>query len=202
MEEQTVRVYDVETNEPKWLTIDKYLATCLGALVPMSVGQCLRFRMGGVDAVSPVPSAEEITSTTQRGQPCVYAAPAEGVILLLPKPVRVDVSFEGNHVIKAAGLAPAAPKPTMESEILGLLGKGELKLEPYQKRIAKMFDDKTAMVSMSSRRAAARVQILHHAKLIADPNCAVCSGAGILQQQRIGDEPVEKWCICCITKSK
>jgi hypothetical protein len=205
--EQKLKVFHAGDDEPSWVTVHEYLERYVSTLIPMSVGQCFRFSMGHqVLDIEPRLSLGDVFAGAElHGRGGVFASPNDGVILILPRPVRVDVTFEGNHVIKAAGLAPPKPDkpiPTIESEMAALMAKGELKLEPYQKRLAKLFEDKTARVSMSSRRSHARLQILHYAKLRADPGCAICGGGGILQQQRIGDTSTEEFCVCCLSKSK
>ena len=79
-----------------------------------------------------------------------------------------------------------------------MLDQGEVKLQPYQERMAKLFEDKTSKITLKQKRTNLRAQLLLYAKMRATPDCGLCKGGGIIQQQIIGDAPAEEWCKCCL----
>jgi hypothetical protein len=103
---QKIRVRHAGDDEDSWVTVPEYLERYIATLIPMSVGQCVRFRMNsGVLDVEPRRTVREaILAVELHGQASVVVSPEEGVILILPSPVQVDVTFEGDEVIRAAAV--------------------------------------------------------------------------------------------------
>lgn len=192
------------------MSLSEYLSEHLDKLQPMSVGRCIRFRLPNVVSylVERMANAD-IANRLSQGQPVVHRDD-DGAILVLPEPVQVDITFEGDAVVKAAGLTPkpkakkrtrkSASDPSLQAEIEALLGKGELRLQPHQERVAKILDrgDGITMKSRSHASGAARRQLLAYAKSRAIPTCGLCGGGGIVHQQQIVDVPIERFCECLL----
>ena len=104
--EQRVKVLHDGDDEPTWVAIADYLKRYVATLVPMSVGQCFRFRMNSdVLVVAPRRTYHDaILAAELHGQASAVSVPHDGVILVLAKPVQVDVTFDGDEVFKVAGL--------------------------------------------------------------------------------------------------
>ena len=187
------------------MTLPEYLADHLDKLQPMSVGKCIRFRMTNVVAdVQASVTAGEVGARLDDGKPAVYIDEDHSVILVLPQPVQVDVTFDGDHVVKAAGLGlPTSSADHRDDPVafaLANLDAKNLKLQPWQERIAKLLDNK-ARVTVGQRRPGrqgARAQLLAYAKARAVPGCGACGGGGIIQQQQIVDNPIEEFCRCLL----
>lgn len=215
MEPQRIRFHIPDEERDDWMPLADYLPKNLETLVPMSVGQCFRFRMGAAVDVEPRRTLREALLIAElRGTASVVVVPNEDIMLILPQPVQVDVTFEGNSVLRTTGLGiavkakPKRRKRTPEADhrddpvafALANLDANNLKLQPWQERIGKLLDDK-ARVTVGQRRQGSqghRAQLLAYAKARAVPGCGACGGGGIIQQQQIADGPVEEFCRCLL----